>query len=129
MAGVCCVVSTLIVGIRTPPGSPLVYITCTSSQKYGSQMWLGEHCVWIRYFGGYSPILTPPQGSQPLWKSGKTLKMSFQFSSQGKLREFGENAKNQGKLREFVTVTQTGKVFASLGYVRLVPCVQVVFID
>ena len=69
------------------------------------------------------------QGSQPLWKSGKTLKMSFQFSSQGKLREFGENAKNQGKLREFVTVTQKGKVFASLGYVRLAPCVQVVFID
>ena len=59
--------------------------------------------------------------------------MSFQFSSQGKLREFGKNTKNQGKLREFgkntknqgklrefVTVTQKGKVFASLGYVRLV---------
>ena len=61
--------------------------------------------------------------------SGKTLKMSVQFSSQGKLKEFGENTKNQGKLREFVTVTQKGKVFASLVYVRLVPCVQVVFID
>ena len=37
------------------------------------------------------------QGSQPLWKSGKTLKMSFQFSSQGKRREFGKNTKkNQG---------------------------------
>ena len=70
------------------------------------------------------------QGSQPLWKSGETLKMSFQYSSQGKLREFGgKNTQNQGKLREFVTVTQKGKVFASLGYVRLVPCVQVVFID
>ena len=41
------------------------------------------------------------QGSQPLWKSGKTLKMSFQFSRQGKLREFWKNTKNQGKLREF----------------------------
>ena len=29
--------------------------------------------------------------------------MSFQFSSQGKLREFGKNTKNQGKVREFVT--------------------------
>ena len=69
------------------------------------------------------------QGSQLLWKSGKTLKMSFQFSSQGKLREFGKNTKNLGKLREFVKVTQKGKVFTGLGYVRLVPCVQVVFID
>ena len=55
--------------------------------------------------------------------------MSFQFSSQGKLREFGKNTKNQGIRSEFVTVTQKGKVFASLVYVRLVPCVQVVFID
>ena len=69
------------------------------------------------------------QGSQPLCKSEKTLEMSFQFSSQGKRREFGENIKkNQRKRREFVTVTQKGKVFASLGHVRLVPCVQVVFI-
>ena len=60
---------------------------------------------------------------------GKTLKMSFQFFSRGKLREFRKNNKNQGKLGEFVTVTQKGKVFASLGYVRLVPCVQVVFIN
>ena len=35
----------------------------------------------------------------------------------------------QGKFRELVRVTQKGKVFASLGYVRLVPSVQVVFID
>ena len=69
------------------------------------------------------------QGFQLLWKSGKALKMSFQFSSQGKLREFGKNTKNQGKLRESVTVSQKGKVFASLRYVCLLPCVQVVFID
>ena len=55
--------------------------------------------------------------------------MSFEYSSQGtlrefgentknqgKLREFGENTNNQGKLREFVTVTQKGKGFASLVY-------------
>ena len=36
------------------------------------------------------------QGSQPLWKSGKPLKMSFQFSSQGKLRVLGKNTKTQG---------------------------------
>ena len=39
------------------------------------------------------------QGSQPLWKSGTTLKMSFYFSGQGKLREFGKNAKKSGKLQ------------------------------
>ena len=55
--------------------------------------------------------------------------MSFQFSSQGKLREFGGNAKNQGKISESVIVTQKGKVFASFVYVRLVPCAQIVFID
>ena len=75
------------------------------------------------------PSYSAVQGSQPLWKSGKTLKMSFRFSSQGKLREFGENTENQGKLMEFVTVSQKRKVFASLRCVRLVPCVQVVFID
>ena len=46
------------------------------------------------------------QGSQPLWKSGKTLKMSFQFSCQGKLGEFEENTKkNQGELREYNQLT------------------------
>ena len=39
--------------------------------------------VWWHLIG------RPSQGSQPLWKSGKTLKRSFQFFSQGKLREFG----------------------------------------
>ena len=69
---------------------------------------------------GHHPMVVVPirQGSQPLWKSGKTLKM------RGKRKKI-----NQGKLREFVTVTQKGKVFTSLGYVRLVPCVQAVSID
>ena len=67
------------------------------------------------------------QGFQPLWNSGKTLKMSFQFSSQGNLGGKTHTQKS-GKLREFVKVTQKGKGFAILGYVRLVPCVQVVFI-
>ena len=42
--------------------------------------------------------------------------MSFQFSSQGKLREFGKNTKNQGKLREFVTVTQKVKGCGVCGF-------------
>ena len=58
------------------------------------------------------------QGSQPLWKSGKPLKMSFQFSSQGKLREFGKNTKNQGSCDS----DPEGKGFRQ--YVRFVPCVQ-----
>ena len=53
----------------------------------------------------------------PIFQSGKTQGI------------WGKHKKSQGKLREFVTVTQKGKVFASLGYVRLAPCVQVVFID
>ena len=72
------------------------------------------------------------QGSQPLENSGKireNLENEFPISSQGKLREFGKNTKNQGNLREFVTVTKKERVYASLGCVRLVPCVQVVFID
>ena len=51
------------------------------------------------------------QGSQPLWISGKTLKMSLHFSSQKKLREFGGNTQNQGN-----SGTQEGKFFASLTY-------------
>ena len=61
------------------------------------------------------PDVYSKQGSQQLWKSGKTLQISFQFPS-------------QGKLWEFVPVTQKGKVFASLGYVCLVPCVLVVLL-
>ena len=36
------------------------------------------------------------QRSQPVWKSGKTLNMSFQFSSQGKTQGicFSQNAGN-----------------------------------
>ena len=72
--------------------------------------------------------------TQGMWEkhktSGKTQGMWEKHKkNQGKLRECGKNTKHQGKLREFVTVTQKGKVFASLGYVRLVPCVEVVFID
>lgn len=40
------------------------------------------------------------QGSQLVWKSGKTWKMTFKFSREGKLREFEKNSKYQGKLRE-----------------------------
>ena len=36
------------------------------------------------------------QGSHSTWKSGKTWKMSFTFSSQGKVREFDKNPSNQG---------------------------------
>ena len=35
----------------------------------------------------------------------------------------------QGKLSGILTVTEKGKVFATLVYIRLVPCVQVMFID
>ena len=53
---------------------------------------------------GISRGISTGKGSQPLGKSGEILKMSFQFSSQGNLREFGDlevNTKTQGKLREF----------------------------
>ena len=50
------------------------------------------------------------QGSQPLWKSWKTSKMSLHFSRQGDLSEFGTNTKNQGKLTEFNSDPE-GKVF------------------
>ena len=55
------------------------------------------------------------QGSQPLWKSGKTLKMSFQFSSQGKLREFGENTKKSGKTQGICDSDPEGKGFCQFG--------------
>ena len=56
------------------------------------------------------------QGSQSLWKSGETLKMSFHFSSQENSGNFflgggGEIMENSGNL----TVGQKGKVFSSLG--------------
>ena len=64
------------------------------------------------------------QGSQSLWNSGKTLKMRFHFSSQGKLREH-KIRENSGNL----TVAQKGKVSPSLGYVQIVPRVQLVSMD
>ena len=58
------------------------------------------------------------QGSQPLWISGKTLKMSFQFSSQGKLREFGKNTKSQGNCDS----DPEGKGFRQFGIYMCVLC-------
>ena len=55
------------------------------------------------------------QGSQPLWISGKTLKMSFQFSSQGKLREFGENTHKSGKTQGICDSDPEGKGFRQFG--------------
>ena len=61
----------------------------------------------------------------PIFQSGKTQGI---WGKHKKVREnsgnLGKTQKSQGKLREFVTVTQKGKDFASLGYVRLVPCVH-----
>ena len=55
------------------------------------------------------------QGSQPLWKSGKPLKMSFQHFSQGKLREFGENTKKSGKTQGICDSDPEGKGFCQFG--------------
>ena len=65
------------------------------------------------------------QGSQPLWKSRKPWRWVSNFP----VRENSGNLGKRPKIREFVTVTQKAKVFASLVYVLLMPCVQVVFID
>ena len=51
--------------------------------------------------------------------------MSFQFSSQGRLGELGENTKNQG----ICDSDPERKGFRQFVHMRLVPCVQVVFID
>ena len=61
-------------------------------------------------FSATLEIRENPEKDFPIFQSGKTQGIWLKH-------------KNQGKLREFVIVTQKGKVFASLGYVRLVPCV------
>ena len=63
-------------------------------------------------------------GFPPTLEIMGNLENEFQFSSQGKLGEFEGGGGNQGKLGKFVTVTQKRKVFTSLVYVRLVPCVS-----
>ena len=72
---------------------------------------MASDCQILGEGGGHRHI---HQGSQPLWKSGKTLKMSVQFFSQGKLREFAKKTKNQGKLREFDSDPE-GKAFRQFG--------------
>ena len=63
------------------------------------------------------------QGSQPL-EIRENLENVFPIFQSGKTQGiWGKHKKNQGNLREFMTVTKKGKVYASLGYVRLVPCV------
>ena len=52
------------------------------------------------------------RGSQPLWKSGKTLKMSFQFSSQGKLRKKHQKS---GKAQGICDSDPEGKGFRQFG--------------
>ena len=59
----------------------------------------------------------------------ENLENEFPIFQSGKTLGIWEKHQNQGKLEELVTVNQKGNVFASLGYVRLVPCVQLVFID
>ena len=53
------------------------------------------------------PVPPPPvvndQGSQPFWKSGKTLKMIFLFSSQGKLGRFVTDPEGKG-FRQFLVM-------------------------
>ena len=66
------------------------------------------------------------QGSQPLGKSEKNIKMSFHFSY---LREFVKSNKNQGKLSEFESDPEGFEVFSNVAYVCHVPCVQVETID
>ena len=78
------------------------YIAATFADHVGAcsllpQQWI-RAVIWVFH---EIRIFYLTQGSQPLWKSGKTLKMSFQFSSQGKLREFGKTPKireNSGNL-------------------------------
>ena len=55
------------------------------------------------------------QGSQPLWKSGKTLKMSSFFPSQGKLREFGGKHKKSGEIQGICDSDPEGKGFRQFG--------------
>ena len=56
--------------------------------------------------------------------------MSFYFFSQGILREFRKNIKkNRGNPRKLSSDPERESFVASLGYVRFVPCVQVVSID
>ena len=52
----------------------------------------------------------------------ENLANEYHFFSPGKTHKNQENSRN-------MTVTQKGKRFTSLAYVRLVPCAQVVSID
>ena len=72
----------------------------------------GLHARIIRYTTGFTATLEIRENLEnefPIFQSGKTQGI------------WEKNTRTQGKLREFVTVTQEGKVFDSLVYVRLVP--------
>ena len=82
----------------------------------GRVVYIGDACEQMMVLAGFPATL----------EIGGKLENEFPISQSGKTQGIWGKHK---EIREFVTVTQKGKVFASLGYVRLLPCVQVVFID